>query len=98
MDKLYFNAAQALLFLDLISNNLMLEYDAINDLKLTEDDHDVDRLLFDCFSKSYGSYFQYEQIPLLRNILLLLISSSSALIDQESDDVANELGQLAFDF
>jgi len=99
MDKQYFNAAQASLFLDLISNSLMIEHDAINDLELTEDYHDVDRLMFDCFSQLYGTSFQYEQFPLLRSILSLLIANSSVLaLPGKEDDFSLEDEQLAFDF
>ena len=100
MENEKFNAAVAADFLENVSQCLYQEYDAIYDLNFTEDNFDIEKLLFLCFSSSYKISFSYEQLPLLRSLLLLLCSNTNLLM---SNDVGYSEGfvderQLEFDF
>ncbi|MCG9736295.1 hypothetical protein L1D51_20245 [Pseudoalteromonas shioyasakiensis] len=95
-----FNAAVAADFLEKVSQCLYQEYDAIYDLNLTEDNFDVEKLLFHCFSSSYKISFSYEQLPLLRSLLLLLCSNTNLLMSNGDGDTEGFVDerQLKFDF
>tara|TARA_B100001971_G_C17693903_1_gene288360 strand:+ start:141 stop:455 length:315 start_codon:yes stop_codon:yes gene_type:complete len=100
MDNDKFNAAVAADFLEKVSQCLYQEYDAIYDLNFTEDNFDVEKLLFHCFSSSYKISFSYEQLSLLRSLLLLLYSNTNLLTSNEAgntEDFVDEC-QLEFDF
>ena len=62
----------------------MQHYDTIYDLQISEDNFDVEQILFEVFADSYGSYFDYEQIPLLKALITLLCSNIS-LLDGKSE-------------
>ncbi|MEI8643511.1 hypothetical protein P4S60_14620 [Pseudoalteromonas sp. Hal040] len=100
MENEKFNAAVAADFLEKVIQCLYQEYDAIYDLNFTEDNFDIEKLLFHSFSNSYKISFSYEQLPLLRSLLLLLCSNTNLLM---SNDVCDSEGfvderQLEFDF
>ena len=80
MENEKFNAAVAADFLEKVSQSLYQEYDAIYDLNFTEDNFDIEKLLFHCFSSSYKISFSYEQLSLLRSLLLLLCSNNNLLM------------------
>ncbi len=100
MDNYKFNAAVAADFLEKVSQCLYQEYDAIYDLNFTEDNFDVEKLLFYCFSSSYKISFSYEQLSLLRSLLLLLCSNTNLLMSNDAGDSEGFVDerQLEFDF
>ena len=80
MENGKFNAAVAADFLEKVSQCFYQEYDDIYDLNFTEDNFDIEKLLFHCFSSSYKISFSYEQLSLLRSLLLLLCSNNNLLM------------------
>ena len=100
MDNDKFNAAVAADFLEKVSQCFYQEYDAIYDLKFTEDNFDIEKLLFHCFSSSYKISFSYEQLSLLRSLLLLLCSNTNLLMSNEAGKTEGFVDerQLEFDF
>ncbi len=100
MENDKFNAAVAADFLEKVSQCLYQEYDAIYDLNFTEDNFDIEKLLFHCFSSSYKISFSYEQLSLLRSLLLLLCSNTNLLMSNDAGDSESFVDerQLEFDF
>ncbi len=85
MENKNINAAVISQFLDDVSRCLIENHDEINDMGMTEDDYDIEKLLFESFSQNYNTYFSYEQLPLLRSTLTLMCSSYPLLIEAETE-------------
>jgi len=95
------NAAVISQFLDDVSRCLIENHDEINDMGMTEGDYDIEKLLFESFSRNYNTYFNYEQLPLLRSTLSLMCSSYPLLIEAEtglSDCYGVDFKQLSLPF
>jgi hypothetical protein len=85
MENQQINAAVISQFLDDVSRCLMEKHDDINDMRMTDDNYDVEKILFDNFAHSYGTYFHYEQLPLLRSLLILMCESYLLLEEPEKE-------------
>uniref|UniRef100_UPI003B5C297C hypothetical protein n=1 Tax=Shewanella gaetbuli TaxID=220752 RepID=UPI003B5C297C len=79
MQKAYLNSAVTANFLDKLSQCLMDNYDKIDELKINEDDFDVEQILFEIFLKEHGTSFDFEQLTLLRALITVLCSNISLI-------------------
>lgn len=93
MNKPTLNAAVASSLLDDISRQFMSFHDDINDMKMHEDNYDIDLLLI----KFFGCNLEEQNLPLTRAILTSICEFTSSLCEPE-DNLDIEVEQLEFEF
>ena len=81
MNTTYLNAAVASSILDDISNRFMTFHDDINDMRLNEDNYDVDLLLI----KYFGFCLEEQHLPLVKSILVCICEYTSSLYEAEEN-------------
>ena len=86
MKENHFDTLQAVKFLEHLIECLKREHDKLNNLKTT-DRVDIEKILFYHFSHHYQKYFQYEQLSLLKGVLLLLFMYPSMLNNEFDDEL-----------
>ena len=94
MNKPTLNAAVASLILDDISRQFMNYHDDINDMRLNDDNYDVDLLLI----KYFGFCLEEQHLPLVKSILVCICEYTSSLYEAEDNELDIEVEQLEFEF
>ncbi len=87
MKENHFDTLQTVKFLEHLIECLKQEHDKQNNLKIPDRDVNIERVLFYHFSHYYQEYFQYEQLSLLRRVLLLLFMYRSMLNSEFDNEV-----------
>ncbi|WP_105190033.1 hypothetical protein [Pseudoalteromonas sp. T1lg48] len=83
METNWINAAVIQSYLDNISLCFATAYDSFYDMRMTEDNFDVDKVIYEHFDKVV---LDYEQLPLLRIILTALFANYRQTYSSRPDE------------